>query len=130
MIKITINDMVNVFTTLKDLMDKNFSGSNAFKVARLMREMTKEMEAFDKSRVQVVEKYTLRDENGNPVVDESGNIKIKPDQIMACNAEFSQLLNGEIEINAGKLNESVLGEIGDITPAQAMALEPIIDFEE
>lgn len=130
MIKITINDMVNVFTTLKDLMDKNFSGANAFKVARLMREMTKEMEAFDKSRVQVVEKYTLRDENGNPVVDESGNIKIKPDQIMACNAEFSQLLNGEIEINAGKLNESVLSEIGDITPAQAMALEPVIDFEE
>ena len=49
---------------------------------------------------------------------------------MACNTEFSQLLNGEIEINAGKLNESVLAEIGDITPAQAMALEPVIDFEE
>ena len=48
MIKITINDMVNVFTTLKDLMDKNFSGANAFKVARLMRELTKEMEVFDK----------------------------------------------------------------------------------
>lgn len=95
-----------------------------------MREMTKEMEAFDKSRVQIVEKYTLRDERGNPVVDESGNIKIKPDQIIACNDEFSQLLNGEIEINAGKLNESVLAEIGDITPAQAMALEPVIDFEE
>ena len=130
MIKITINDMVNVFTTLKDLMDKNFSGANAFKVARLMREMTKEMEAFDKSRVQIVEKYTLRDERGNPVVDENGNIKIKPEQIMACNTEFSQLLNGEIEINAGKLNESVLAEIGDITTAQAMALEPVIDFEE
>lgn len=130
MIKITINDMVNVFTTLKDLMDKNFSGSNAFKVARLMRELTKEMEVFDKSRMQVVEKYTLRDERGNPVVDESGNIKIKPDQIIACNTEFSQLLNGEIELNASKLNESVLAEIGDITPAQAMALEPVIDFEE
>ena len=130
MIKITINDMVNVFTTLKDLMDKNFSGSNAFKVARLMRELTKEMEVFDKSRMQVVEKYTLRDDRGNPVVDENGNIKIKPDQIIACNTEFSQLLNGEIELNASKLNESVLAEIGDITPAQAMALEPVIDFEE
>lgn len=129
MISITVNEMINIYGTLNELMSKNFSGKNAFNIARLARELNKELETFDQARKQVVDKYTLRDSAGNPVVDEQGNIKVIPDKVEECNQDFSTLLNSQLEINAPKLDESILTEIGDITPAQAMALEPIIDFK-
>lgn len=129
MISITVNEMINIYGTLNELMSKNFSGKNAFNIARLARELNKELETFDQARKQVVDKYTLRDSAGNPVVDEQGNIKVIPDKVEECNQDFSTLLNIQLELNAPKLDESILTEIGDITPAQAMALEPIIDFK-
>ena len=129
MISITVNEMINIYGTLNELMSKNFSGKNAFNIARLARELNKELETFDQARKQVVDRYTLRDSDGNPVVDEQGNIKVIPDKVEECNQDFSTLLNSQLEINAPKLDESILTEIGDITPAQAMALEPIIDFK-
>lgn len=129
MISITVNEMINIYGTLNELMSKNFSGKNAFNIARLARELNKELETFDQARKQVVDKYTLRDSDGNPVMDEQGNIKVIPDKVEECNQDFSTLLNSQLEINAPKLDESILTEIGDITPAQAMALEPIIDFK-
>ena len=129
MINITVNEMINIYGTLNELMSKNFSGKNAFNIARLARELNKELETFDQARKQVVDRYTLRDSAGNPVVDEQGNIKVIPDKVEECNQDFSTLLNSQLEINAPKLDESILTEIGDITPAQAMALEPIIDFK-
>ena len=129
MISITVNEMINIYSTLNELMSKNFSGKNAFNIARLARELNKELETFDQARKQVVDKYTLRDSAGNPVVDEQGNIKVIPDKVEECNQDFSTLLNSQLELNAPKLDESILTEIGDITPAQAMALEPIIDFK-
>ena len=129
MISITVNEMINIYGTLNELMSKNFSGKNAFNIARLARELNKELETFDQARKQVVDKYTLRDSIGNPVVDEQGNIKVIPDKVEECNQDFSTLLNSQLELNAPKLDESILTEIGDITPAQAMALEPIIDFK-
>ena len=129
MISISVNEMINIYGTLNELMSKNFSGKNAFNIARLARELNKEIETFDHARKLVVDKYTLRDSAGNPVVDEQGNIKVIPDKVEECNQDFSTLLNSQLEINAPKLDESILTEIGDITPAQAMALEPIIDFK-
>lgn len=129
MISITVNEMINIYGTLNELMSKNFSGKNAFNIARLARELNKELETFDQARKQVVDRYTLRDSDGNPVVDEQGNIKVIPDKVEECNQDFSTLLNSQLELNAPKLDESILTEIGDITPAQAMALEPIIDFK-
>lgn len=129
MISITVNEMINIYSTLNELMSKNFSGKNAFNIARLARELNKELETFDQARKQVVDKYTLRDSDGNPVMDEQGNIKVIPDKVEECNQDFSTLLNSQLELNAPKLDESILTEIGDITPAQAMALEPIIDFK-
>lgn len=129
MISITVNEMINIYGTLNELMSKNFSGKNAFNIARLARELNKELETFDQARKLVVDKYTLRDSAGNPVVDEQGNIKVIPDKVEECNQDFSTLLNSQLELNAPKLDESILTEIGDITPAQAMALEPIIDFK-
>ena len=129
MIKLTINQMTNIFQTLAVLMNQNFSGATAFKIARIAREIGKEMETFEKERTKIVEKYGERDENGQIHADENGNVKIMPSAVTDCNNEFNELLNQEVEINAEMLPEEILEQMLNVTPVQMLALEPIIRFE-
>ena len=129
MIKLSMGQITSIFQTLSVLMNQNFSGATAFKVARLAREIGKEMETFDTERMKLVEKYGEKGDDGRVKTDENGNVKIMESAIQDCNAEFSELLNQEIQINAEMLPASVLDEMQNVTPAQMLTLEPIMNFE-
>ena len=129
MIKLSMGQITSIFQTLSVLMNQNFSGATAFKVARLAREIGKEMETFDAERMKLVEKYGEKGDDGRVKTDENGNVKIMESAIQDCNAEFNELLNQEIQINAEMLPASVLDEMQNVTPAQMLTLEPIVNFE-
>lgn len=129
MIKLSMGQITSIFQTLSVLMNQNFSGATAFKVARLAREIGKEMETFDAERMKLVEKYGEKGDDGRVKTDENGNVKIMASAIQDCNAEFNELLNQEIQINAEMLPASVLDEMQNVTPAQMLTLEPIVNFE-
>lgn len=129
MIKLSMGQITNIFQTLSVLMNQNFSGATAFKVARLAREIGKEMETFDAERMKLVEKYGEKGDDGRVKTDENGNVKIMESAIQDCNAEFNELLSQEIQINAEMLPASVLDEMQNVTPAQMLTLEPIVNFE-
>lgn len=129
MIKLSMGQITSIFQTLSVLMNQNFSGATAFKVARLAREIGKEMETFDAERMKLVEKYGEKGDDGRVKTDENGNVKIMESAIQDCNAEFNELLNQEIQINVEMLPASVLDEMQNVTPAQMLALEPIVNFE-
>lgn len=129
MIKLSMGQITSIFQTLSMLMNQNFSGAIAFKVARLAREIGKEMETFDAERMKLVEKYGEKGDDGRVKTDENGNVKIMESAIQDCNAEFNELLNQEIQINAEMLPASVLDEMQNVTPAQMLTLEPIVNFE-
>lgn len=124
-----MGQITSIFQTLSVLMNQNFSGATAFKVARLAREIGKEMETFDTERMKLVEKYGEKGDDGRVKTDENGNVKIMESAIQDCNAEFNELLNQEIQINAEMLPASVLDEMQNVTPAQMLTLEPIVNFE-
>ena len=129
MIKLSMGQITSIFQTLSVLMNQNFSGATAFKVARLAREIGKEMETFDAERMKLVEKYGEKGDDGRVKTDENGNVKIMESAIQDCNAEFNELLNQEIQINAEMLPANVLDEMQNVTPAQMLTLEPIVNFE-
>ena len=129
MIKLNMNQITSIFQSLSVLMNQNFSGATAFKVARLAIEIGKEMQTFDAERMKLVEKYGEKGDDGRVKTDENGNVKIMESAIQDCNAEFGELLNQEIQINVEMLPANVLDEMQNVTPAQMLALEPIVDFE-
>lgn len=128
MIKMTLEDVMAVVPALQELSNKSFSGATTFKIARLIRELNKELETFDKERMKLIEKYGERDENGEFIQQENNSVKIKDDCIEICNQEIVGLFKTEIEINAERIPIEVFGET-EMTPAQAMNLEPIVNFE-
>ena len=127
MITMTVNDLLNVIPILRELLNKPFKGSTAFKLARLMRELDKETILFEESRQRLAEKFGARDEDGNLTFDENGNIQLQSEKLSECNEEMIGLLNTILEINAEKIPIEVFADI-DIAPAQVMAIDTLIDY--
>lgn len=128
MIILTLNDILRAVPSLQEISTKNFPGSTTFKIARLIRELDKEIQLFEIERDKIARKYGEKDDNGNLITTENGAVKIPDDLIMVCNEELDTLLKTQVEINANKLTAEIFDRI-EMTPTQAMDLEAIIDFE-
>ena len=127
MITMTVNDLLNVIPVLRELLNKPFKGSTAFKLARLMRELDKETTLFEESRQKLAEKFGIRDEDGNLAFDENGNIRLQPEKLSECSEEMIGLLNTKLEINAEKVPMEAFTDI-DIAPAQVVAIDTLVDY--
>lgn len=127
MIKITINELLNVIPVLQELSHKTFKGSTTFKIARLVRELDKEMIVFEQARQKIAETYGKRKDDGSLEVLEDGTIKLQEDKIQECNNELVSLLNNEIEINAAKIPVNAFEDI-ELTPAQAVIIDSLIEY--
>lgn len=127
MIKITMNELLNVIPVLRELSTKPFKGATTFKIARLMRELDKETTLFEESRQKLAEKYGARKEDGSLDVMEDGTIKLQENKIQECNEEMMNLLATEIEINADKIAVEAFDDI-EISPSQAIAIDALIDY--
>lgn len=125
MIRLTLTEVMNVGPALQQLAEKSFPGATTFKIARLIREINKEINTFEDGRLQIINKYGIKKENGEIEVQENGNVKIAPENIGECNKELSELLSTEVDINAEKLDISAFEKI-ELTPTMALAIEPII----
>ena len=123
MIKISLSELITLVPLLKELINSSFDSSLSFKIGRLIRELDKELELFDISRKKIIDKYGLRNEQGNFVVENNQVKIIDPEN---CNNELQNLLNTVIEIYSEKIPISCFKNI-KITPAQAMILDLIIE---
>ena len=126
MIKIKLNDVVNATETFTKIMQQSFKGSLAFKIARLARELDTEMKTFNEERQKIIQKYGNKDENGELIVDENGNVKFDNANIEEINQDFSSLLETELEINADKLPMDSIDEF-EITPQEMLQIEKFFE---
>lgn len=125
MIKVTLNDIITNNNLFREIHSKPMPARTAFKVARLIRELDKENEMFDKQRIDIVTRYAKRDENGD-MVEENNQVLIDDDKMQQFQDEFNALLDTEVEVNAEKLDIEDLGDI-ELTPKQIMNLEKFIN---
>lgn len=127
MIKITMNELLNVIPVLRELSTKSFKGATTFKIARLVRELDKETTLFEESRQKLAEKYGVRKEDGSLDIMEDGTVKLQEDKIQECNEEILNLLTTEIEINADKIAVEAFEDI-KISPSQVIAMDALIEY--
>ena len=122
MIKIKLNDIVNATETFNKIMQQSFKGSLAFKIARLARELDKEMQTFNTERQKIIQKYGEKDENGELIIDEKGLVKFNKTNLKEINEEFNSLLDTDLEINADKLPMDSIDNF-EITPQEMLQIE-------
>ena len=123
---IKIQDILAAKPVLDKLMHSNFSGKKAFTIARMMKKIQAEMELYEESRTNLIQKYAERDEQGELKVDEQGMIHVAPEQIFDCNAELIELAMAEINLDCAAIPYEWLEEV-EMTPEEAISIEAFIE---
>ena len=126
MITATLNDIVNSMGVFNKIMQQPVNGSTAFKIARLARELNKEIETFNQEKDKLLNKYGQKDENGELETDENNNVKISPENIAKINEEFNSLLSTTVEINCDKFSVNELNNL-TITPQEVINLQTFLN---
>lgn len=126
MIEVKMETIINSIPSLQKIISREMKTKVAFQIARLSREIERESNLFQEYKKQLVEKYGLRKENNELVVDERGNYNIEPKNIEAFNKEMQEILNEMVTLNANKIALSDL-ENEKFTPAEIYPLEEYIE---
>ncbi len=126
MMKVKMMDLFGKDEAFKEINKLTLPGKVAFAIARIQRAVGQELETFYSSRVEAVKKYADKDENGELVVDEKGNIHVADELVEKCNKEIAEILEQEVELNANFLKPEWFDEI-DMTPEVAKELQVFVE---
>lgn len=126
MINITLKEIVDSAETMRKLSQESLKGKTAYHIARLLREIDKELTLFNETRGNLIKKYGDKDENGELKVDENGICQFTSEEMEKFYSEMNDILNNIIELNANKITLDELEEL-DFTPSEMIILEPFIE---
>lgn len=122
MINVTVGELFDSSTALQKIATQPFSGGNAFKIARLLKAVDEEMKTVEETRRKIVTTYCEKDDNGEPKVDENGQVHIANDVLEKCNEELNSLFSTSVELNVNKISIDAL-ETVELSPMEVMQVE-------
>lgn len=126
MIEVTLNEVLNSIGAFRSLSEQKIPAKAAFQIARLIRELDKENKTFDESRVKTLQECGERDEAGEIKITDEGNAILQPNKIEEYNKKIQELLDTKIQINAEKINLSLLDNL-ELSPIEILNLEPFLE---
>jgi hypothetical protein len=129
MIKVKLSELLNSTETLKKLSQKDFKAKLAWSISRLLKAAEQEIQEFNDTRMNLINKYGEKGDNGQLVTDEKGNCRIIPENIQEFSNELNELINTEVEINANPIDIELLEDL-EFTPTEMTQLEPFINMGE
>ena len=125
MIEVKIADIINGTQALQKLTNASLKAKVAWQVSRLLRAAEEELQGFNEARMQLINKYGDKTEDGELVTDDKGMCQISEENKVTFNNELNELISNKVEINASKLDINDLDSV-DFTPSEITVLEPFI----
>lgn len=126
MINTTVSALVALKPFLQQLAQTEMSAKESFKVLRMLKIIDKEYENIETIQMRVFDNYGLKDENGQLIIEETGNVAVNPEKMNEFNSELNELFSSKISLNCDKINISMLDNI-PISPFQLMRFEDFIE---
>ena len=99
--KLTINEIINAVGSYDKINKEKFTLKTSYKLARLFDILQKETERYEKLTREAILKYSKKDEEGNPIINQSEqgeSVEIDPIDQVKLMQEMEELNNSEIEI--------------------------------
>jgi hypothetical protein len=114
---------------VNDLLKKDLVGATALKVVRIARKLDEFLKDINKAIAIIREKYTAKDENGNPIHPEENGViltdRVKITNPQEFNKELSEILAVENEIDGDMISEDEIKGV-KISPKTIMVLSWLI----
>ena len=125
--KLKNRKIVNDANLLGNLTHKQLPIKVSYAIAKNISKIEKELEIYNKERQKLIDKYCLKDEEGN-LIDENNQFKIADGNLEAWNKDMNELLDIEIDINIHKFSKDDLFNSNcNITPAELMLIDYMIE---
>lgn len=121
MIEATLKDIIEAQSALKNLKNTSMRARPAFLLARIIREVDKEIENEHASHIELIKKYGDKDENGQLIVNEDGNYTIPQEELEGYFKEYQELLQTVVNLNCDYINLADIEE-AIITPEEIQRL--------
>lgn len=98
----------------------------SYAIAKNISKIESELIVYNKEREKLIAKYAIKDEKGNPAVDENMQVKIDDKYIEDWNKDLKELLSIENEIDIHKFSIDEL-EGFSMSPAELMVIGYMIE---
>lgn len=98
-----MKDIINT-SVFNEINKKELKAKVAFQLARIAREINKEIELYQSSKKELFDKYVIKNNDGTWKVDDQGNMHVPPEEIDNFNKDFNDLLNTIIKLNVEPIN--------------------------
>lgn len=124
-------EAMNTLNLLQSLSGKAYPVKLSYAIALNISRLSDAVGPAEKQRIQVIEKYAEKDENGEAIIKD-GNFCVPDEARDEMTAEVEQLLSEDVEIKLHKVKgeylESIEGDKYDpLTPGILVALRFMIE---
>ena len=106
--KVKAGIIYNAMQVIDELSEKPMKVALVAKLLRLSDELQKENQLIEKQRMEILEKYGKRDEDGQLIIDENNNVGFEGDNIEKVQKELYDLSELEINITDREITEEEL----------------------
>lgn len=124
MIQTKLSTLINSVSIMQQLANSQLNGRTAYTVGKLIKQIENEINLFYETREKVVNRYGMKDENNELIIDEQ-QYKIDPDHLEEFNAEILNLLDTDIVFNINPIKIEELENL-ELTPAQMLLIDDFI----
>ena len=105
--KVKCGIIYNALQTIIELSEKPMKVSLAGKFLRLCDDLQKENSYIDKQRRDIILKYALKDENGQPIIEDD-NVRLEDGTYELAQNELNELSEFEVDIPDRLITEEEL----------------------
>lgn len=126
--KLTNKKILNDIHMLNNLSNLELPVKVSYKIAKNIMNIEKELKVYNTQRQKLIDKYCLKDENNQNVIDENNNFTIDDKYLDKWNKKINELLDIEvdIEILTFKIDELMYDNY-KMTPSQLMLIDYMIE---
>lgn len=124
--KVNMNTALQIKGIGATIVDAKMPTKTAYKFMKLLKAIEEEETFFNDKMREIIFEYGKKDENGQPIFLENGNVEIVEGREVECNEKVRELENIEVEIPDTKFSIDEL-EVLELSPRDIYALEPVIE---
>ncbi len=126
--KLTNKKILNDIHMLNNLSNLELPVKVSYKIAKNIMNIEKELKVYNTQRQKLIDKYCLKDENNQNVIDENNNFTIDNKYLDKWNKKINELLDIEVDIDilTFKIDELMYDNY-KMTPSQLMLIDYMIE---
>lgn len=124
--KLANKKIVNDSMILMEVSRKELPIKVSYALAKNISKIEKELQIYNSERQKLLDKYCVKDGNGENKVDENNQLKIQEEYLKDWEKDIKELQNIELEIDIHKFKLEELNGY-NMTPSELIAIDYMIE---